>query len=210
MSFRGNQASAAYHVSFKDKIIKDIVSNLQLSISHEVVSRRGSFVNCLEIDQIDYRYLLSGAINGIVSLYDFQKCIESGVLLKYHPHSVCNANSPGYSTTITSIQWYPQDCGLFITSNLNGEIFIYDTNTFTPVTKFTFNNIKVYGSKFRPSESHSPLIAAGLDDGNIHLCDVNSGDSAHIINGHNGSTVTCVDWSPIHSYQLCSSSKDGK
>lgn len=202
--------SKASHVSLKDRTIKDTFFNLQLSINHEVSSRRGSSVNCFDIDRIDYRYVLSGAINGLVSLYDFQKCIENNMLSKYHPVSVSNANRAGSSTTITSVQWYPQDCGLFISSNLNGEIFIYDTNTFTPVTKFTFNNVKVYGAKFRPSESQSPLIAAGLDDGNIHLCDLNSGDSVHIINGHSGSTVTCVDWSPIHSYQLCSSSKDGE
>lgn len=199
----------------KDVLHEHLFANLQMSVQNEIISHHSSSIQCMEIDKVDYRYLLSGARNGTIALYDLHMCSTSHKTksLPLKPQHFVTANTPGFSTTITSVQWYPQDCGLFLTSNFNGEVFVYDTNTFTPVVTFPFTNTKVYCAKFRSTTTRSdstPLIAAGLDDGTIHIIDLNSGGSTHVINGHNGHTVTAVDWSPIHSYQLCSASTDGE
>ena len=40
----------------------------------------------------------------------------------------------GHSHSITQVQWYPVDTGVFLSSDTMGNILLWDTNTFTPVS----------------------------------------------------------------------------
>jgi hypothetical protein len=71
----------------------------------------GNHVQCLAIEKIDYRYLLSGELGGAISLFDLESSSSSS---SRSSSSSSNARvvSPamtlaGDSGGISSIQWYP-------------------------------------------------------------------------------------------------------
>ena len=120
------------------------------------------------------------------------------------------------SKSISSIQWYPEDCGAFIYSDLGGYVCIVDTNAFRTVARFSFDKTSsllgtcnnVFCAKIRSSDLSSPLIAAAVSDCNVHLCDPRTGDSSAILQGHRRE-VTTLDWSPLCPHHLISGGKDG-
>jgi len=69
-------------------------------------------------------------------------------------------------STISSIQWYPQDCGAFIFSDLGGIVSIADTNAGRTVGRFSFDatssSANVYCAKVRASDLTNPLIAGNI------------------------------------------------
>ena len=40
-------------------------------------------------------------------------------------------HQPGHKHSVTAVQWYPMDTGLFISGSTDGSVRVWDTNTFT-------------------------------------------------------------------------------
>lgn len=70
---------------------------------------------------------------------------------------------PAVSMAVSSVNWYPQDSGLFAASDFDGNLNIWDTNTFSIVANFKLVK-KIFNSKFNADGS---LIAVALDDRSI-------------------------------------------
>lgn len=70
---------------------------------------------------------------------------------------------PATSVAISSVNWYPQDSGIFAASDFDGNLNIWDTNAFTIVANFKLLK-KIFNSKFNADGS---LIAVALDDHSI-------------------------------------------
>lgn len=182
----------------------------EVSTNIEIISCHDTPANCLAIEQVDYRYLLSGAMNGSIALYDLNsdsRSFRDKKTITPLSHFLPSQRSSAIST----VQWYPEDSGAFIASSLSGTVSIFDTNCFTVVMSFPFPGKIVYSARIR-NASHtdqcSALIAAAVNDGNIYLCDPRTQDSAHVLAGHTQS-VTCINWCPCNSYQLASAGMDG-
>jgi len=104
---------------------------------------------------------------------------------------------------------------------LSGHVSIFDTNLFSVVMDFKFPDNIVYCSKLRSSRSHSrhnntgssssssPLIAVGLHDCTIRLCDPRTQDMIHCFKGGHYKQVTCIEWNPICDYQILSTDMNG-
>ena len=193
------------------------VQSLELSTSLEIHNPHRGVVNCLSLERHESRYLLSGGQYGTVSLTDLEtfdahgdlsgvkvaKNLMSGVG-PAPPPTTENSNVGG--RMISSLEWYPEDSGMFISSTFAGSLSIWDTNQFQVAYNFALNS-SVMASKIRCNDNGA-LIAAGLGDCSVKLCDTRTGDSCLVLQGHKLS-VSAVDWCPCSSYQLASSSLDG-
>lgn len=78
------------------------------------------------------RYLLSGASDGSVAVYDVQHATDyvGGGLIAQHKclFVIDKQHEHGHKYAISSALWYPVDTGLFITCSFNHFIKVWDTN----------------------------------------------------------------------------------
>lgn len=86
-----------------------------------------------QIDPAESRYLLAGAANGSVGAYDTQQGTSFDPVLNISKHealfTVDKSIPQGHRFSVSSVQWYPIDTGLFITGSFDKNINLWDTNT---------------------------------------------------------------------------------
>ncbi|GFY96015.1 transducin/WD40 repeat-like superfamily protein [Actinidia rufa] len=135
------------------------------------------------------RYLLSGASDASVAIYDVQRATdyEGGGLLAKHKSLVTidKQHEHGHKYAISSAIWYPIDTGLFITGSYDHHINIWDTNTTQMVMNFKMPG-KVYRTAMSSLATSHMLIASGTEDVQVRLCDIASGAFSHTLSGHRG------------------------
>ena len=208
-----NQLSSSNHFDFSSRansfsnsrkflhsLWKWRIDNLQLSTNFEIKSCHIAPVHCLSLDKQEYRYLLCGGADGVVSLYDLESCQNQNI------NSINSARTSHIlkSSSISSVQWYPTDTGLFTISTRGGGIQLWDTNLFKKVTAIIIPNVSVLSTCMNTNN----LIAIGSTSPKVMLYDPISGDRSHVLLGHT-ETITSVDWNPTFPFQLASASQDG-
>lgn len=86
-----------------------------------------------QIDPAESRYLLAGAANGSVGAYDTQQETSFDPVLNISKHealfTVDKSIPQGHRFSVSSVQWYPIDTGLFVTGSFDKNINLWDTNT---------------------------------------------------------------------------------
>ena len=137
---------------------------------------------------------MSGGLDGIVALYDLDGMNSDKTNSKRQSvksiSTSCNTvdagsqtrtitqpqaqRVPTLSVAISSVNWYPEDSGLFATTDFDGNLNIWDTNEFTVVGNFKLRS-KIYNSKFKADGS---LIAVALDDHSIRCIIVSTSISS--------------------------------
>jgi WD40 repeat protein len=174
-----------------------------LSATSIVCSPR-SVTNCLALDRHEDRYLLGGTLAGGITLFDLQQSYWD----KRRAITPLLEHVDQATSTVASLQWYPEDTGAFVAASMRGEVAIFDTNQFVKVATFQFSGNVIYAARMRPGVQ--PLIAVALRDGSVRLCDPRTRDSTHVLKGHSRA-VTRVEWStfPGESYALASAGMDG-
>lgn len=79
------------------------------------------------------RYLLAGASDATVAVYDIQRATAHeghGLIAKHKSLFVINKqHEHGHKYAISSAIWYPIDTGLFVTGSYDHHINVWDTNT---------------------------------------------------------------------------------
>ena len=200
---------------FHDLALTHSIERLCLSTQFEFVSEHSNYSSCIALEEGEDRYLLSGGGDGKVLLYDLYDfnapktqthTTTSNTAIKCKPLLQCSLQ---HNKSLSAIQWYPGDTGMFITSGYDGKLLIWDTNRFEVVYSFQLNirqMCKVFHSRMHPSSSG--LIACALDDNLIRICDPRTGDSSQILSGHH-LPVTRVEWSPVNHNHIVSSCYDG-
>ncbi|KAI9246522.1 excision repair cross-complementing rodent repair deficiency, complementation group 8 [Sporodiniella umbellata] len=177
------------------------VYDLELSQTKQFAFRHRGGVACISIDRTEQQYLLEGAGNGTIHIYDLDRTTE-----KYQPVA-CAKRQHRHRYTITSVAWYPSDNGLFITSGYDSVIKIWDTNEMKTVEEFDLE-CRVHSQAMSSIASHS-LVASAADEPRIRLCDLDSGAFTHSLTGHNGPVLSCI-WSTNQEFVLYSGGADGK
>ena len=178
--------------------------NIELSSSHTIQSSHlsGHYANTLGIDNQAQVFMLAGGSDGFISLYDLSSLNrvwdKNSIRIKTKKKTFAHKGS------LSSIQFYTTDTGLFFSSSFDGCIKLFDTETFTAVDTIDLKQ-PVYKAKF---STDGRLIAGGLQSGVINLVDPLSGDSTHTLLGHT-SACTSLDWCPVSTYLLASGSRDG-
>ncbi|KAK4387605.1 WD repeat-containing protein ATCSA-1 [Sesamum angolense] len=193
---------------FSSRISKSRVSSIRLSNYKEIVSSHRGSVNSLQVDLTEGRYLLAGASDATVAVYDIERATDydgGGLIAKHKSLFVVNKqHEHGHKYAISSAIWYPIDTGLFVTGSYDHHINVWDTNTTHVVMDFKMPG-KVYRAAMSSIARSHMLIAAGTEDVQVRLCDIASGAFAHTLSGHRDGVMS-LEWSTSSEYVLKSSS----
>ena len=127
----------------------------------------------------------------------------------------------GHSGAVSTVQWFNTDTGAFISTDKSGQILIWDTNQFVPVSSLrlpgsircaTMAKAGVGGDG--GGTSHT-LLAVGIakspsgQDRSVRLCDLRSGSTSHELVGHGPrGGINAVCFSPVNDVYLCSGGDD--
>ncbi|XP_062509442.1 DNA excision repair protein ERCC-8-like [Corticium candelabrum] len=179
---------------------------LDLSKEKNVIHYHETAVKALDIDSVEGRYLLTGAADGGLAIFDVRNTSGSD---KWMAPVVCTVEgkvAPGHQYMVSSVQWYPHDTGMFFTSSTDQTLKVWDANTLRVSEQFNFQH-SVFMHHISPMASSHCLIAVGGDTEHITLCDMRSGSQSHILQGHREGVLS-VCWSPRSDYLLASGSLD--
>lgn len=99
----------------------------------QFVSQPFIFDFAIQVDLTENRYLLSGASDASVAIFDIQRATEyeAGGLIAKHKclFVVDKQHESSHRYAISSAIWYPIDTGLFVTGSYDHRINVWDTNT---------------------------------------------------------------------------------
>jgi WD40 repeat protein len=199
----GRELSKAHVERYISAMENSQLRKSDLSATSIVCTPR-SVTNCLALDRHEDRYLLGGTLAGGITLFDLQQSYWD----KRRAVTPLLEHVDQATSTVASLQWYPEDTGAFVAASMRGEVAIFDTNQFVKVATFQFSGNVIYAARMRPGVQ--PLIAVALQDGSVRMCDPRTRDSTHVLKGHSRA-VTRVEWStyPGESYALASAGMDG-
>ncbi|GFQ06297.1 DNA excision repair protein ercc-8 [Phtheirospermum japonicum] len=196
---------------FSARISESRVSTIQLSNYKEIVSVHRGSVNSLQVDLTEGRYLLAGASDATVAVYDIQRATGyygRGLIAKHNSLFTINKqHGHGHKYAISSAIWYPIDTGLFVTGSYDHHVNVWDTNTTQVVMNFKMPG-KVYRNAMSPIARSHMLIAAGSEDVQVRLCDIASGAFAHTLSGHRDGVMS-IEWSTSSEWVLVTGGCDG-
>ncbi|NWZ62211.1 ERCC8 protein, partial [Acrocephalus arundinaceus] len=184
------------------------VLSLELNKDRDVERIQGSGINSLDIEPVEGRYMLSGRSDGVIVLYDLENLTRKPSYTCKALFSVGRSHPDVHKFSVETVQWYPHDTGMFTSSSFDKTLKIWDTNTLQPADIFHFEGT-VYSHHMSPVATKHCLIAVGTKSPEVQLCDLKSGSSSHILQGHR-EEVLAVSWSPRHEYILATGSADGR
>ncbi|KAK3540419.1 hypothetical protein QTP70_030970 [Hemibagrus guttatus] len=184
------------------------VLSLELNHDRDVARIHGNGVNCIDIEVIEGRYMLSGGSDGVIVIYDLENSSKKS---HYTCKAVCTvgrSNRHVHKFSVETVQWYPYDTGMFVSSSFDKSMKVWDTETLKPADVFQFDG-NVYCHHMSPIARKHSLIAVGTKDPKVQLCDLKSGSRIHVLQGHRGEILS-VQWSPRYEHILATASTDGR
>jgi DNA excision repair protein ERCC-8 len=112
-----------------------------------------SGVNALRVDETEHRYLLAGATDATIAVYDTAQPSRVDPRTGVATHDPIRrvrrgagdgaARSPGHAFAVSSVDWYPVDTGMFFTASFDQTVAGWDANACARVVDFAFED-KVY------------------------------------------------------------------
>lgn len=184
------------------------VLSLELNHDRDVDRIHGNGVNTLDIEVIEGRYMLSGGADGVIVVYDLENNSKKP---QYTCKAVCTVGRSSkhvHKFSVETVQWYPHDTGMFISSSFDKTMKVWDTETLKPAEVFQFEG-NVYCHHMSPIARKHTLIAVGTTDPKVQLCDLKSGARSHVLQGHRGEVLS-VRWSPRYEHILATASADSR
>eukprot|EP00250_Pteridium_aquilinum_P033507 c575_g1_i1 orf=3-794(-) len=185
--------------------------SIELASHKEIVSAHKGGVNSLQVDVTDARYLLSGASDGSVAVYDIEQATAYEHTTQTSKHEalflVDKTVQQGHLYSVSCVHWYPIDTGIFVTGSFDNFVNVWDTNTAQVELQFNMSK-KVYSISMSNLATTHMLIATGTEDTRVRLCDIASGAFTHTLTGHRDS-VWVVQWSAKNEWVLVSGGCDG-
>uniref|UniRef100_A0A8C9T124 DNA excision repair protein ERCC-8 n=1 Tax=Scleropages formosus TaxID=113540 RepID=A0A8C9T124_SCLFO len=181
---------------------------LELNPDRNVERIHGNGINTIDIEVIEGRYMLSGGADGVVVIYDLENHSRK-------PHYTCKAvctvgrsSRHVHKFSVETVQWYPHDTGMFISSSFDKTMKVWDTETLKLLLYFPclflLWNCNVY---LVPLNHLHCLPSVGTKNPKVQLCDLKSGSCIQVLQGHRGEVLS-VKWSPRYEYILATASTD--
>ncbi|GBG70045.1 hypothetical protein CBR_g4873 [Chara braunii] len=197
-------------VNLRSPIRSNRIKEISLAANKEVVSPHRSGVNSLQVDPAEGRFLLSGASDGTIAIFDMQTpSRHEGLTAKHEAILVTDRKNPqGHRFSVTSVCWYPVDTGLFVTASFDKHVKVWDSNAMSVEMDFKMSG-KVYSIGMSAMTQSHCLIATGSEEPLVRLCDIASGSFTHTLEGHRDS-VWAVQWSVSNEWVLLSGGCDGQ
>ncbi|KAJ2568595.1 hypothetical protein GGH19_005483 [Coemansia sp. RSA 1807] len=182
------------------QISRSVFATLALCETKRLARAHTAAIHSLSIDAVQHRYILSTGTDTSIQLFDLE---STGQI---NPTRCVLAGS-GHTNTVTSVEWYSVDNGMFSTASLDHTVKIWDAHAMTEASQFDLE-CRVFSQKMSPTGAHA-LIAAGCESPYIRLCDLRSGAFAQSLLAHESASMA-VDWSPVDAYMLASGGTDGR
>uniref|UniRef100_A0A3P8WL11 Excision repair cross-complementation group 8 n=1 Tax=Cynoglossus semilaevis TaxID=244447 RepID=A0A3P8WL11_CYNSE len=158
------------------------VFGLELNPDRDVDQVHGNGINTIDIEAVEGRYMLSGGSDGVIVIYDLEN--YSGKP-QYTCKAVCTigrSNRYVHKFSVETVQWYPYDTGMIVSSSFDKTMKVWDTETLKPAEVFEFEG-NVYSHHLSPIARKHSLIAVGTKYPKIQLCDLKSGSRTHVLQG---------------------------
>lgn len=184
------------------------VKSIKLSQHGEMEQVHKSGINCVDIDIGEGKYLLSSSSSGTIAIHDIEECFYGDRFQCKVVASVGKREENSHKHSVETVQWYPKDTGMFLSSSVDQTLRVWDTNALQVVEKFRLEGI-VYHHQMPVNARKHCLVATACEDSRVYLCDLKSGSAIHILKGHTKAVVS-VAWSPRNEYFLATGSRDSK
>lgn len=177
-------------------------------------------INCLEVEQDQFQFMLSAGADSSIRIYDLDSQVklditedqEFSLAPDYVKTYECIAHIPrqvGHKYGVSCVKWWPFDNGMFISSSFDRTVKVWDSNATAEgeVYKFDLDH-RVYSFDISPTGSHS-LIAPATEHPLVRLLDLRTTSSAHTLTGHKVGSVLSTKWSPTEPHLLATGGSDG-
>eukprot|EP00887_Chlorella_sp_A99_P000785 scaffold5.g785.t1 len=217
----------------ENRISQQRLLSLEFSSCKAIKSAHGGGVTGLDLDLVESRYLLAGAADASVAIYDTQSPTPpdaappaaqaaaagqrqerarpggGGGGEEHAALAMVTKHSPGgHRFSVSCVAWYPVDTGLFVTGSYDKEVKVWDSNALAPACAFALP-ARVHGLAMSPVSTAHCLVAVGCAEPQVVLCDVTSGTAVHTLSGHTGG-VWALAWSLTSEWELLSGGCDGQ
>ena len=166
-------------------------------------------ITALDLDGQDGRYLLAGGADGSLYIHDLAnlsgepRCSSKLVgQIKSIPAPQVPVPQPrgsqssrrrpertepddrhGHFQSVQTVQWFPGDSAIFVTSGMDQRLLVWDANTLTVAEEFNINKLVFCHQLSQPP---STLVAVASASNHVRLIDLKSGSSTHELRGHTG------------------------
>ena len=183
---------------------------VEMATAIELHSVHSQAVTSLSLERIDERYLLSAAADASVALYDVRDRpaepprTPEVVQPLASVHRGAHADAHRYS--VSSVEWFPHDTGLFVTGGADHRVKLWDTNELKVACEFELPG-RVAAVAMSPVSTQHTLVAAAGAGSDVLLCDPVAGVATHQLSGHRA-PAWAVCWSPRSEHQLVSGGAD--
>lgn len=184
------------------------VRSMKLSQNGEMEQIHKSGINCVDIDTGDGKYLLSSSSNGRIAVHDIEECFYRDTFKCMSVATVERTFKDSHKHSVETVQWYPNDTGMFLSSSVDSTLKVWDTNALEVVENFRLEGMVYHHQMPKNARKHC-LVATACEDSRVYLCDLKSGSAIHILKGHSKAVVS-VAWSPRNEYFLATGSRDNK
>lgn len=183
--------------------------SIQLSSDKNMQQVFNSGVNSLDLETQTNRFLIAGSSESKIAIYDiYTESKETNGSTCRAVASLDKSSDGAHQFSIETVQWYPRDNGMFVTSSMDKSVKVWDSNTLQVAEEFSFSFGINCHHMSAIARKHC-LVAVACDASKIFLCDLKSGSSSHVLKGHKKSVVS-VCWSTRSEHVLASGSSDNR
>jgi WD40 repeat protein len=177
-------------------------------------------ITALDLDGQDGRYLLAGGADGSLYIHDlanfsgeprFSSKLVSQIKSipapqvpapqprgsqssRRRPERTQPEDRNGHFQSVQTVQWFPGDSAIFVTSGMDQRLLVWDANSVTIAEEFNINKLVFCHQLSQPP---STLVAVASASNHLRLIDLKSGSSTHELRGHTG------NYKPIEKIPNC-------
>uniref|UniRef100_H2YC44 Uncharacterized protein n=1 Tax=Ciona savignyi TaxID=51511 RepID=H2YC44_CIOSA len=168
-------------------------------------------ISCMDLEKTECRYLICAGSDKKITIYDTWNLAKDDNKDGGIPKIATIGSKPRHTKymhkcMISTIQWYPLDTGIFVSTSFDGTIKIWDANRLRPAETLEINSA-INNHHISPLCQHSLIAAASVD--HIRLADMRTSSTSHTLKGHRDN-ILCVKWSPKNEFLLASGSEDNR
>lgn len=203
-----------YNYNIRKMISHKRWNAISLNTSDSIEKVNTSAITCIDIENIAGRFMLNGYLDGIISVHDIYNVTYPRATAKYAGESAklvtCTSKTVTHTNSITDLQWYPYDTGIFTSSSCDGFLYVWDTSRMIVADKYKYySNERKHSILCHSISKHNNIVALGGDLQDVHLWSIRSGSRTHCLKGH-CMEVLSLDWCQDCENLLASSGKDRK
>lgn len=179
--------SSNHFAQWKHLVKQSLITTLDLSTKYEIHSGHKGPIHTMAVDALENRYILTGGNDCKISFYDLNAKEKSDLrtvvpyvedVYKIYPlTSTIRSETLGHNFAVSSVEWFPNDLGAFISSSFDEKLNVWDTERMEIAGTFGLGS-RIHIAAMHPQGIHN-IVACGTANAGIRLCDLNTGTLDH-------------------------------